>query len=162
MNFVEGFTIRCIEPGDLDGVVDLAADAGEAPRWGREEYEQIMLTKGPLLRCGLVALWSDQLSGVAVVSYLPLESAAELEGLAVDPAYRRRGMGKALVEACVAWAAKAGASAIRLEVRASNSAAIALYRQQGFSVTDTRRDYYSAPQEDALLLETALEGGLPL
>jgi ribosomal-protein-alanine N-acetyltransferase len=54
------------------------------------------------------------------------------------------------------WAASAGASAFRLEVRASNLAALGLYRGHGFSTTGVRPGYYSAPDEDALLLEAAL------
>ena len=51
----------------------------------------------------------------------------------MDRAYRRQGIGGALIEACMAWAANAGASTVRLEVRASNAAAMALYHRHGFS-----------------------------
>jgi ribosomal-protein-alanine N-acetyltransferase len=56
----------------------------------------------------------------------------------------------------MAWAAKAGATTIRLEVRASNAAALALYQRYGFSTTGLRRAYYSVPVEDAVLLEAPL------
>lgn len=154
MNFRGSFLIRGIEVEDLDELVTLAAGSDDAPRWTRREYEQILLAEPPLLRCGLVAMCSDCLVGFTVASYLLQESAAEVEGLVVGRPYRRRGIGSALVEACMAWAAKAGASTVRLEVRASNAAAIALYRRQGFSAAGIRPSYYSAPREDALLLET--------
>jgi ribosomal-protein-alanine N-acetyltransferase len=41
-------------------------------------------------------------------------------------------------------------------VRSSNAAAIALYRRHGFSQAGIRRAYYSAPVEDALLLQAPL------
>jgi ribosomal-protein-alanine N-acetyltransferase len=81
------------------------------------------------------------------------EIAAEVEGLVVDRDYRRRGIGGALIEACMAWAGNAGASVVRLEVRPSNAAALALYTRHGFSTEGVRRAYYSAPVEDALLLQ---------
>ncbi len=94
--------------------------------------------------------------GFAAASWLRQEAAAEVEGLVVEREHRRQGIGAALIDACMAWAANAGASAIRLEVRASNAAATALYRRLGFSTTGVRRAYYSAPVEDALLLEAPL------
>ena len=43
-----------------------------------------------------------------------------------------------------------------LEVRRSNVAAQRLYAAAGFQVTGVRRDYYTQPAEDALVLSTAL------
>jgi [ribosomal protein S18]-alanine N-acetyltransferase len=142
-----------MEAQDLDRVLALAGDSAEAPRWSRWEYEQILLAAPPLLRCAPVALCGGNLAGFAVASWLPQEPAAEVEGLMVDRSYRRQGIGSALVKACLEWAAKAGASTVRLEVRASNAAAIALYQRHGFSAAGVRPSYYSAPREDALLLQ---------
>jgi ribosomal-protein-alanine N-acetyltransferase len=95
-------------------------------------------------------------AGFAVASWLRQEATAEVEGLFVELNCRRQGVGSALVAACMAWAAKAGASTVRLEVRASNTAAHALYRRYGFSTAGVRRAYYSAPVEDALVLQAPL------
>jgi [ribosomal protein S18]-alanine N-acetyltransferase len=156
------FHIREMAAGDLEQLVKLASESGEGPRWGRREYEQVLLTEPPFLRCGLVAEREETLAGFAVVSYLLEETAAEVEGLVVGAAYRRRGLGKALIQDGMAWARKAGASAIRLEVRVSNGAAIGLYRALGFAETGVRQAYFSAPQEDALLLETGVEASIIL
>jgi [ribosomal protein S18]-alanine N-acetyltransferase len=148
------FLIRALAAADVDRVLALAADS-EAPRWTRSDYERILLTaySDPLLRCGLAALSDGYLSGFAVASWLRQEASAELEGVFVDRAYRRQGIGAALVGACMAWAANAGATTVRLEVRASNAAALALYQRYGFSTIGFRRAYYSVPVEDAVLLE---------
>jgi ribosomal-protein-alanine acetyltransferase len=150
--------IRTLAAKDLDAVLVLAADSLEAPHWNRRDYEQI-LTAEPadrLLRCGLVADSGGNVAGFAVVSWLRQEAAAEVEGLFVELNCRRQGVGSALIAACMAWAAKAGASAVQLEVRASNTAAHALYRRYGFSTAGVRRAYYSAPTEDALVLQAPL------
>jgi [ribosomal protein S18]-alanine N-acetyltransferase len=146
--------IRAMAAEDLDGVLVLAADS-EAPRWTRSDYERILHAEpsDPLQRCALVALASGNLAGFAVATWLQQEPSAELEGVFVDRDYRRQGIGGALVAACQAWAASTGATTVRLEVRASNAAALALYRMHGFSTTGIRPAYYSVPLEDAVLLE---------
>jgi ribosomal-protein-alanine N-acetyltransferase len=152
------FQIRRLERSDIDLVLELAQKSAEAPRWTRRNYEQVLLDTGApfLARNGLVAVCEGKLVGFAVASWLPQEPAAELEGLFVEQTLRRRGIGASLLRGCMSWAASAGASAIRLEVRASNGGALALYRGYGFSTTGVRPGYYSAPEEDALLLEAAL------
>jgi len=77
--------------------------------------------------------------------------------VAVTPAARRRGAGTALVAAALADAARAGAVAAHLEVRASNAAAIALYQRLGFVAVGRRPRYYDAT-EDAVLMSRALGG----
>lgn len=44
-----------------------------------------------------------------------------------------------------------------LEVRPSNAAAIALYEKHGFAQVGRRKDYYTDPREDALLLTRTFE-----
>jgi [ribosomal protein S18]-alanine N-acetyltransferase len=153
--------VRKLAAHDLDDVLVLAAQSLEAPHWNRRDYEQILVAQpsDPLLRCGLVADSGGKVAGFAVASWLRQEVVAEVEGLFVEMDCRRQGVGSALIAACMAWAAKAGASGVRLEVRASNTAAHALYRRYGFSTAGVRRAYYSAPVEDALVLQAPL---LPL
>jgi [ribosomal protein S18]-alanine N-acetyltransferase len=150
--------IRNMESRDLDDVLVLAADSLEAPHWNRRDYERILLAtpSEPLLRCALVADHGEKVAGFAVASWLWQETEAEIEGLFVERDCRRQGVGGTLIAACMAWAANAGASTVRLEVRVSNTAAHALYRRHGFSTAGVRRAYYSAPVEDALVLQAPL------
>lgn len=75
-----------------------------------------------------------------------------ITNVAVSPAYRRKGVGRALVAALCTCAAQKGLAFVTLEVRASNAPALALYEQAGFQPAGRRREYYRAPREDALLL----------
>ena len=156
------FSVRAMTAQDIDEVLMLAARFVEAPHWSRGDYEQILLA-GPstspptaLIRRAFIALSGTNLAGFAVASLLPREAAAEVEGLVVDEKYRRQGIGSTLLGACTEWAANAGASSMRLEVRASNAAALALYHRHGFAAVGRRRAYYSAPLEDAVLLQAPL------
>lgn len=83
----------------------------------------------------------------------------EILTLAVVPAARRQGVAGALLAAVLAHAAAAGASAVFLEVAASNRAARRLYARGGFALVGRRQAYYrrrGRPALDALILRRAL------
>ena len=80
----------------------------------------------------------------------------EILNLAVDPAKRRLGAGRALAQAALAEGAARGAARAFLEVRESNAAALAFYARLGFSVAGRRPDYYRDPQEAAILMARGL------
>ena len=75
-----------------------------------------------------------------------------INNLAVDPPCRRRGVARALLSRVLSEGAAAGVRRATLEVRRSNTAAQQLYAQFGFSVAGVRRNYYTSPVEDALVL----------
>jgi ribosomal-protein-alanine N-acetyltransferase len=77
---------------------------------------------------------------------------AELANLAVAPAVRGRGVGRALLESVLAVAQELDVREIFLEVRQSNYVAQRLYRSVGFVPVALRRGYYEAPVEDALVM----------
>jgi len=66
----------------------------------------------------------------------------EILSLAVDPAHRRRGIGKSLLAAALRDAAAARAKAVFLEVAEDNEAARRLYAAHGFAAVGRRPDYY--------------------
>lgn len=79
---------------------------------------------------------------------------ATLFNIAVDPAYQRRGLGRALLEHVIDEVEKLGVVTLWLEVRASNVAAIALYESVGFNEATIRRNYYPTTdgREDAIIM----------
>jgi ribosomal-protein-alanine N-acetyltransferase len=99
------------------------------------------------------------LPGGVLAGYLCLWLAADeaqVQNLAVHPAYRRRGVGRHLLVAGLAEARRRGSRLATLEVRPSNRAARALYRRLGFREVGRRPGYYAAEGEDALLLDCDL------
>jgi ribosomal-protein-alanine N-acetyltransferase len=68
------------------------------------------------------------------------------------PAYRSRGLGTVLLQHVLAEGMRLGARRATLEVRTSNTGARRLYERLGFHVAGSRRNYYSHPVEDALIL----------
>ena len=75
-----------------------------------------------------------------------------INSLAVEDAWRRRGIARRLLAHVLEAAIAGGAKSATLEVRASNHAARALYEGLRFRVEGVRRDYYQEPREDALIL----------
>lgn len=74
-----------------------------------------------------------------------------IDNVAVRPACRRQGVGDRLLDTFCRFG-QAHLASLTLEVRPSNTAAVALYEKHGFQVSGRRKDYYSEPKEDALLL----------
>ena len=86
---------------------------------------------------------------------------AQVLNLTVAPHARRRGLARALLRRFVDDAARLGAEQCFLEVRISNTPAIALYRAEGFVAVARRADYYPAAKgaptrEDALVLRRSV------
>jgi ribosomal-protein-alanine N-acetyltransferase len=84
---------------------------------------------------------------------------AHVTTFAVDPAWRRRHVGEALLLAMMDLAIERGAREATLEVRLTNLAARRLYEKYGFRPVGIRPRYYSDNNEDALVMTTeALTG----
>jgi [ribosomal protein S18]-alanine N-acetyltransferase len=90
-----------------------------------------------------------------IVSWLVADEVHVLK-LAVDPPYRRRGVGTALLRDSLGSLAARGATMAYLEVRKSNAGALAFYHEAGFDPIGRRPKYYADTGEDALVLCKAL------
>ncbi len=102
--------------------------------------------------------------GFPVVGYCGFWIAADeahLSTIAVDPRYRRQGVGQLLLIAAIERAIELGASLVSLEVRVSNLEAQSLYRKYGFKVVGRRPRYYSDNREDALIMTAEHVGSAP-
>jgi ribosomal-protein-alanine N-acetyltransferase len=82
----------------------------------------------------------------------------QLLDLAVHPGYRSRGHGSDLLAKTIDLALSSGVSRIWLEVRVSGRAARGLYEKFGFVESGRRKDYYTDPAEDAIVMSLRLAG----
>jgi ribosomal protein S18 acetylase RimI-like enzyme len=78
----------------------------------------------------------DRFEGTAGGTLYDRRTMVEVVGVWVDPAYRGRGLGTALVEEALAWGRERGATRARLWVHDQNQTAIRLYERLGFTMTD--------------------------
>ena len=105
-------------------------------------------------QCAAFLVAEDAETG-AVLGYAGLLVVADegyITNVAVFPEQRRRGIAAAILEVYVRFAQANGLAFLTLEVRPTNTAAIALYRRFGFEEVGRRKNYYDLPKEDALIL----------
>jgi len=148
--------VRPGDPSDL-AVVERIERASFADPWPREALLQ-ELVPSPL-RLPLVL----ELGGLPIGYLMAWRTAGELHilNVAIDPAHRRRGLGRRLLRTAIADARDHGFDLVTLEVRPGNTAALALYRALGFAQTGRRPRYYADTGEDALILSLDLGGPDP-
>jgi ribosomal-protein-alanine N-acetyltransferase len=136
--------IRPMGAEDIDPVMAIAAGLEAAPHWQRPAYEAAIDPEGMPGRVALIAELGGELIGFAVASFVPPQ--AELETIAVSAAHQRCGAGSVLLGALVRELASRGALEVALEVRASNTAALAFYRGHSFVECGRRPGYYPPPE----------------
>ena len=125
--------------------------------------ERLCFPEEPWSEQALLVLCRDHGTGyVAVdedgraIAYVGMTYAADegsITNVATHPDARRKGLGRAVVEALLAKAASLDLAFVYLEVRPSNAAAIALYHSLGFTLVGRRKNFYRHPTEDALLMQ---------
>ncbi len=76
----------------------------------------------------------------------------EITNVVVAEKFRRRGIGRALMEYMLKEAKLLGMESATLEVRVSNTPAIRLYESLGFKGEGIRPNFYEKPREDALIM----------
>lgn len=90
-----------------------------------------------------------------IIGYLGLwqsQEEADIVNVAVKESARRQGAAGRLLEEAVRRAKERGVTALTLEVRVSNAAAIRLYEKHGFRSVGVRPGFYDMPKEDALIM----------
>ena len=139
---------------DLAEVAEIEELAGLS-RWGYDTYRRELLSNPDAIM--LVARNATaEAPGRRVLGFLAAWIVADemhINNLGTLPDFRRRGVGRALLEEALLQGRLQGASFCLLEVRVSNQPAIALYKLFGFSVVGRRGNYYTLPVEDALVMQ---------
>ncbi|MDE7279419.1 MAG: ribosomal protein S18-alanine N-acetyltransferase [Oscillospiraceae bacterium] len=85
---------------------------------------------------------------------------ADIYSCAVSAEYRKKGVGKRLLEEFFS-ALPDGVNSVGLEVRENNIPAIKLYEKTGFERVGLRKDFYREPRENAVLMTKILNKRLP-
>jgi RimJ/RimL family protein N-acetyltransferase len=151
---VSEFTIRPAVPADAEALVALAdAVAGEPEAWlitdsswrsAGEERRYLRALRRYAHAAVYVAETDEGVVGRLSVARDPHPASAHVAdlGLMVAAPWRRRGVGRALLEQAVAWAHESGIRKLELHVFPHNEPAIALYEAFGFEREGYRRAHY--------------------
>lgn len=149
---MSGAIVRRAGTGDLDGLVRLENEAFTSDQLDRRAFRHAL---GSPSMDALVAVNGAALLGYALLQRRRGSGVARLTSVAVGPDAHGQGLGRRLVEAAERTAKEVGCRILRLEVRADNKRARALYERLGFGLIDTIEDYYE-DGEAALKFEKAL------
>lgn len=139
---------RLATPADLDGVVAIE-DASFNNPTTREWYEAEL--QRPEV-CYIYVLRTADCPVAAFCAFWRVADQLHINNLAVRPESRGQGLATHLLAAVMAESARMGVASATLEVRRSNLPALRLYAKAGFVEAGVRRNYYTQPVEDALVL----------
>lgn len=143
--------ISILTPADLPRAFEIE-QASHAFPW----TEKTLTSNQGERYLNLKIMHNDVMAGFAITQIVLDE--ATLFNIAIDPAFQRQGLGRALLEDVIQQIEKKDVFTLWLEVRASNAKAISLYESLGFNEVSVRRNYYPAAQgrEDAIMMALPL------
>jgi ribosomal-protein-alanine N-acetyltransferase len=150
-----GIVIRYASKADLPRLVEIEQMSFSDP-WSVESFASALTMDRMRVLVAEEASTGPGGAERSLLGYvlaLVLGAEAEIADLAVDPAARRRGIARRLLERVLEDLETRGVSSVFLEVRESNLGARALYMSSGFVSVGRRKGYYRTPTEDALLLK---------
>lgn len=143
-------------PADLESLTALESRCFRWP-WGRLSFEGELAARDGGSLVARATSSTGQEKVIAYLFYRLIAGEVHILRVAVDPEWRRQGIGSRLVRECLQAARRLKATAVMLEVRPSNTEAIELYHKFGFQVMARRPGYYSDSREDALILKLEME-----
>jgi [ribosomal protein S18]-alanine N-acetyltransferase len=141
--------IRRLTLGDLNEIERIERVSYPTP-WSRSMFA------GELAKPSSISLGAyDADADGSLVGYLVISryvDAWHVMNVAVEPVYRRHGVARQLLHELFRLTEDDPRRGYTLEVRVSNTTAIALYERLGFRATGIRRGYYTDNREDALIM----------
>ena len=139
-------TIESMTVDDIAQVAEIERQIFSIP-WSEKAFRDSMESDNTIY---IVAKENDNVAGYAGM-YLSFEE-GNITNVAVNPLSRRKGIGEKIVRDILNRAYEKGVRDVFLEVRETNSVAIALYEKIGFKEEAKRKNFYDKPRENALIM----------
>jgi ribosomal-protein-alanine N-acetyltransferase len=147
----EAFAFEELVECDLEELVQIEKECFPTP-WSRALFAEELKQKGLCYWLKARPMVGVEPQVAAYMGFWKALDEAHITNLAVRPAYRRQGLGRALALHLLDLAKKLGCLRATLEVRPSNAPALKLYESLGFSSVAVRPGYYIDNGEDALIM----------
>ena len=138
--------IRPMADKDIDQVCEIENNIFSTP-WSHNSFTTSIASKDNVY---LVAEEEGKILG-----YCGLWGTADegqITNVAVKKEFRKKAIGFSMIKILMEYGKDIGLNAFTLEVRVSNKAAINLYHKLGFEDCGVRKNYYTKPTEDALIM----------
>ena len=137
---MSNITIRDASKADVPDLIRLETVSFESDTLSKRSFARLV---GSATAACRLALQGDAAAAYYVLLFRDGSLAARLYSIAVDPARRGGGLAKALLHDAEEAARRRGRTALRLEVRENNPAAIRLYERSGYRPIGRRPGYYA-------------------
>jgi N6-L-threonylcarbamoyladenine synthase len=146
--------IRTATESDLDAIMAIEHECFTDDAWSQDNMRFELLAHHTHY---VVAIRDESVIGYAGLSKVPVSDQGDIQTIAVSPAARGLGLGRALMNNLIDEAKRQRANDIMLEVRADNPVAQSLYLSLGFEQIAVRKNYYQPAGVDALIMRLLLE-----
>jgi ribosomal protein S18 acetylase RimI-like enzyme len=141
MNSTRTRRVRPAQASDISALTQLECVAFSSDRISRRSW--VRLVASPSAAVMIAASAKDEsIEGAIVILHRQGSSVARIYSVAVSPAFRGQGVAASLMSHAIEWARSHGSAIMRLETRADNLDAQALFGRLGFVEFDRRADYY--------------------
>lgn len=151
------FLIARAEAGDIEFIKRLEISSGLSSWSGKDYIEEIgrkdsvfLVVKCDGEPCGFL------LARLIMINKNPSQFIAEIYNIAVEKKFRRHKIGSELLNSLITAGKRESLIAIQLEVRKSNIEAIKFYEKHNLIKNGTRKNFYSNPTEDAIIMSRTL------
>ena len=148
------FFIRRMRESDLAAIGEIEALSFSNP-WSDNTFLGEIQNTSVSFPMVVVRRPGDEVVGYIV--FWHIRDDVQVNNIAVHPECRGLGLGEAMMRFAIAKVREAGAAFVTLEVRRSNIPAMTLYRKLGFEIMGARKNYYTKPDEDALVMALILD-----
>ena len=145
--------IKSISPKYINEIVKIENESFISP-WPKQILADYI--KKPGFFCNIAINGTDEdVAGYSISTLIYDE--IHVFKIAVSPCHRRKGVARELLSDTFNFYEKMGALSVILEVRTTNTAAIALYEKLGFEIVRTHKNYYGRGRGDAYVMGLALD-----
>ena len=143
--------VRMATEDDIDRILEIEHDSFSPP-WTHAQLLAEIYREDTFF---IVALDNECVIGYAIMQISVDDG--QILSIAVLSTARRRGVADLLMYTLSSCAKEHNLESIFLEVRKSNASALALYKKHGFKFVRYRKNYYTDPDEDAMVLALHLD-----
>ena len=151
IRYSDGITDDDIDNNGADEIIDDNTDNNGPDEIIDDNIDDSNADEITDCECGFC---SDNIVGFGGIMIVADE--AELLNVAVTESLRGHGIATVLLDKLMTDAKNAGCTGMLLEVRSHNCAAQHLYKKKGFTELGVRKNYYSNPADDAIIMERGL------
>jgi [ribosomal protein S18]-alanine N-acetyltransferase len=135
---------------DLSEILDIEKESYHKP-WNEDLFMKALDSSDKTI---FVSRTMGKISGYVVFEHVADEG--HITNIAVAKSFRRKGIASELIGKAVTYARDLNVVSMFLEVRESNDAAKHLYNKFGFREIGKRKDYYSSPNDNAIIFQLKL------